>query len=100
MADGVCAAQVCMGGDGGTAGSATGAPVQVGDGCGDEDPSSQSFRFALCSCSDYVSEFPLIVDGVGEDGGDAPAASVGVNGSLTLGAGAQIGGSLQVAGMI
>jgi len=70
----------------------------VGDGCSDVDPSSQAFRFALCSCSDYVSEAPLLVDGAG--GANARAAPVGVNGSLNLGAGASIDGSLQVAGMI
>ena len=77
--------------------SGTGVPVQVGDGCGAEDPASQSFRFALCSCDDYVSEFPLVVEASDADG---EGGSVGVNGTLTLGAGASIDGSLQVAGAI
>jgi hypothetical protein len=94
-ADGMCAARSC---DPGV--DATAPPVQVGDGCSDADPSSQSFRFALCSCGDYVSEAPLVVDGVPADSAASRAASVGVNGSLNLGAGASIDGSLQVAGMI
>jgi hypothetical protein len=99
MADGVCPAQTCAADpDAGATGGNT--PVQVGDGCSDGDPAAQAFRFALCSCSDYVSEAPLIVDGVDAQGSPARVASVGVNGSLTLGAGADIDGALQVAGMI
>ncbi|HMI93542.1 MAG TPA: hypothetical protein VK509_19350 [Polyangiales bacterium] len=92
--DGGCAARSCES----AASDGDNPPVQVGDGCSDVDPSAQSFRFALCSCSDYVSEAPLIV--AGEGGANARAASVGVNGSLNLGAGASIDGSLQVTGMI
>ena len=99
MADGVCPAQTCAAG---TDAGATGgnARAQVGDGCSDGDPGAQAFRFALCSCSDYVSESPLIVDGAGVQGSAERVASVGVNGSLTLGGGANIAGALQVAGMI
>ena len=89
--DGMCPPRSC--------GGASGAPVQVGDGCSTEDPTSPSFRFALCSCDDYVSEAPLVVESPG-DGAALRTASVGINGTLTLGAGASIDGSLQVTGAI
>jgi hypothetical protein len=95
--DGMCPARSCTS-DAGSTGAQP--PVQIGDGCSDTEPSQQSFRFALCSCDDYVSEAPLIVEGSTADGASARAASVGVNGSLNLGAGANIAGSLQVRGMI
>jgi hypothetical protein len=44
-----------------------------------------------------VSEFPLVVEASDPDG---EGGSVGINGTLTLGAGASIDGSLQVAGAI
>jgi hypothetical protein len=98
-ADGICPAQSCAATP--DAGATSGnAPAQVGDGCSDADPGAQAFRFAVCSCDDYVSEAPLIVDGSDGPRTASGIASVGVNGSLTIGGGAQIGGALQVAGMI
>jgi len=77
-----------------------GAPlVQVGDGCDDPSAAAPDFRFALCSCTDFVSGHALRVLG----GGDVDAAvagpdSVGIGGAFRATATVDIAGSLRVTG--
>jgi hypothetical protein len=71
----------------------------VGDSCGDQPWVAPGFRHALCSCGDYVSEFPLTVQralGSAEQG----AASVAIDGTLTAGGRIDVAGAVYVAGDI
>lgn len=68
----------------------------VGDGCGAQPWAAPGFRHALCSCGDFVSQFPLTV----ERAGDAGAAPIAIDGDLTAGARLDIAGDVFVAGML
>jgi len=76
--------------------AARSSPVEVGDGCSAQSPSSQSFRFAICSCTDLVTAAALQVDG------PAPTA-LAVNGALrvqsaNIDASVLVGGALSSSG--
>jgi hypothetical protein len=67
--------------------------VEVGDGCNSPGATTQTFRFAICSCTDLVTIEPLQVDGPN------PTA-IAVNGALRVGAGVYIAGSVRVGGAL
>jgi hypothetical protein len=69
--------------------SAQTSPVEVGDGCTSPAATTQTFRFAICSCTDLVTIDPLQVDGPN------PTA-IAVNGALRVEAGVRIEGSVRV----
>jgi cytochrome c556 len=71
----------------------------VGDSCGDQPWVAPGFRHALCSCDDYVSQFPLTVERDPQSA-EQGAASVAVDDDFTAGARVEIAGSLYVAGML
>ena len=73
--------------------------VHVGDGCSDASEGQPGFHFALCSCTDFVSAFPLhVFGGAAVDAGVMGPDSVGIGGEFSSGASVDIAGSLQVSG--
>ena len=73
--------------------------VQVGDGCGADTAGAPAFRFALCSCTDFVTVHPLRVVADPElDPELAGPDSVGIVGELSTDATVEIAGSLQLSG--
>jgi len=69
--------------------------VQLGDGC--EVGEGPRFRYAVCACSDLVTDDPFGVDVLA---GVVPgSASVAINQDLRLGADATIDGSLRISGL-
>jgi hypothetical protein len=98
------------GGDGGAAGTCAAATCEsalscatpipraiVGDGCGDQPWVAPGFRHALCSCGDYVSEFPLTVQRA-PSSVEQGAASVAIDGTLTANGRIEVAGAVYVAG--
>jgi hypothetical protein len=82
---------------------AEGAPsaplVRVGDGCSAASAGQPGFHFALCSCTDFVSAFPLhVFGGTAVDAGVMGPDSVGIGGEFSTEASVDIAGSLQVSG--
>lgn len=76
--------------------------VLVGDGCTMREP-TLSFRHALCSCGDFVSEHELVVEHVvTADQGAAlaplPGASIAINGNFNTTANVRVEGELIVSG--
>lgn len=71
----------------------------VGDGCGDQPWAAPGFRYALCACDDFVSEFPLTVERA-PDAVEPAAASVAIDDDFTAGAQVDIAGGLFVSGML
>jgi hypothetical protein len=71
----------------------------VGDSCGSQPWNAPGFQHALCSCGDYVSEFPLTVQ---RDPASAQqgAASIAIDGTLTAGGRMVVAGGAYVAGAI
>lgn len=63
--------------------------VAAGDGCSASAPSTPVFRFALCSCTDFVTSSPFEVDG--------PAApAIAIDGELRVADGVRLAGSVRV----
>lgn len=75
--------------------------VSLGDGCSEDDPMRAAFRFGVCSCTDFVSEQPLVVESwnaQAKDAGVGVAASVAVNGAFAARGTLVLAGSLVVGG--
>jgi hypothetical protein len=62
---------------------------EIGDGCSAQTPDIQSFRFAICSCTDLVTVAALRVDG-------PDSTALAVNGALRVKDGVDIQGSVRV----
>jgi hypothetical protein len=93
--DGICAAATC------DPELSCNAPVPlaiVGDSCGDQPWAAPGFQYALCSCGEFVSEFPLTVvrDPASEAEG---AASIAVDGMLTASGPIDVAGDVYVGGI-
>jgi hypothetical protein len=68
----------------------------VGDSCGAQPWAAPAFQHALCSCGDYVSEFPLTITQVPAGG----ATPVAVDGNLTAGGRVEVAGPVFVGGAL
>jgi hypothetical protein len=83
-----------------------GPPILVGDGTGATDICSghiaqTTFRFAVCTCDDYVTSFALQTDSFSAAAGYTPGGrggSVGTNKTLQANGDVTLGGSLWAAG--
>lgn len=75
-------------------------PVLAGDGCSALPERTASSRFAVCSCSDFVSAGSVTIDAYsGAPGTAAPGrAALGVNRALSLPAATRIDGPVLVVG--
>jgi len=78
----------------------TGLPVLAGDGCSAEPDSLPLWRFAVCSCSDFISSSSVTIDAfTGAPGNVVPGqGALGVNRDLSLPSATRIGGAVEVVG--
>ena len=67
----------------------TGELVSVGDSCADDDPTKQRFRFAVCSCTDFVTTSTVLIDGPG-------TTAIAIDRELRVGSGVTLQADVRV----
>lgn len=100
-ADSSCAARQCQSAESQQLlCNSAGLPALTGDSCGAGDEDLPISRFAVCSCSDFVSNASVTIDAFSGTAGNPAAgqAAVGVNRDLSLSAAARVDGPLLVFG--